>query len=53
MSLKIGSPQLPRYRRAPLRLDDGSLQHKDDAPKDFFRFQYFKAFDLLLSGRQI
>lgn len=46
--LDIAKPQLPRYRRAPRRLDDGSQPHQYNGPKDFFRHQYFQACDLLL-----
>lgn len=46
--LKIGEPKLPRYRRAPARLDDGSQTHTYRTPKDYFRRQYFEACDLLI-----
>ena len=46
--LKIGEPKLPRYRRAPARLDDGSQPHTYRTPKDYFRRQYFEACDLLI-----
>ena len=46
--LNIGSPRLPRYRRAPPRLDDGSLPHQFSTPKEYFRQQYFQTCDLLL-----
>ena len=37
--LKIGEPQLPRYRRVPRRLDDGSQPHRYSTPKEYFRHQ--------------
>ena len=46
--LNIDSPRLPRYRRAPPRLDDGSLPHQFSTPKEYFRQQYFQTCDLLL-----
>lgn len=45
---KIGEPQLPRYRRTPMRFDDGSQPHRFSVPKDYFRHLYFQACDLLL-----
>ena len=32
--LGIGDPQLPRYRKVPKRLDDGSQQHRYSTPKE-------------------
>ena len=46
--LNIDSPRLHRYRRAPTRLDDGSLSHQFSTPKAYFRQQYYQACDLLL-----
>ncbi|KAI8487209.1 tRNA selenocysteine 1-associated protein 1 [Branchiostoma belcheri] len=46
--LNIGEPALPRYRRQPRRLDDGSQPHRHDSPKDFYRQIYFQACDLLV-----
>ena len=46
--LNISSPQLPRCRRAPLRLDDGSQQHRYQSPKGYYRHQYFETLDLFL-----
>ena len=46
--LRIGQPQLPRYRRPPARLDDGSHPHCFASPRDYYRQVYFEAFDLLL-----
>ncbi len=46
--LNISSPQLPRYRRAPSRLDEGSQPHCYQSPKDYYRHQYFETLDLLL-----
>lgn len=38
-------PSLPRYRRAPKRLDDGSNPHRYDNPKDYFKQQFFEALE--------
>ena len=38
-------PVLPRYRRLPKRVDDGSQQHKYNDPKVMYRQQYFEAID--------
>ena len=38
-------PVLPRYRRLPKRVDDGSQQHKYNDPKAMYRQQYFEAID--------
>ncbi|XP_078665396.1 zinc finger MYM-type protein 1-like [Branchiostoma floridae x Branchiostoma belcheri] len=46
--LNIGEPALPRYRRQPRRLDDGSQPHRYDSPKDFYRHIYLQACDLLV-----
>ena len=45
--VEIAGPELPRYRRTPARLDDGSQPHRYATPKDYFRHQYFQACDLL------
>ena len=47
-TLQIGSPTLPRYRKASQRFDGGSQAHRFCEPKDFFRQQYYSACDLLL-----
>ena len=39
---------MPRYRRAPARLEDGSSPHQFSTARDYFRHQYFQAVDLLL-----
>lgn len=44
--LDIGEPALPRYRRQPRCLDDGSEPHRHVCPKDFYRQVYFQACDL-------
>ena len=46
--LKIGQSQLPRYRRLPATLEDGSHPHCSAFPRDYYRQVYFEAFDLLL-----
>ena len=44
----IESPCLPRYRRAPRRVDAGSSTHQFTTPKEFFRVKYYETCDLLL-----
>ncbi|EDO32015.1 predicted protein [Nematostella vectensis] len=39
---KTSKPVLPRYRRRPTRLDDGSAPHRHDTPKDHYSAQYFE-----------
>ena len=46
--LQIGEPMLPRYRRAPLRYDDGSPQYTFSDPRSFYRQKYFESCDLLV-----
>ena len=41
--LKIGEPKLPRLRRPPKRLDDGSCPHEFTSPLSFYRKLYFEA----------
>ena len=31
--VNIDEPQLPHYRRVPMRLDEGSQPHRYDSPK--------------------
>ena len=40
-------PVLPRYRRPPRRLDDGSAPHVFTSPKDYYRAKYFEALDFV------
>ena len=42
---KSGEPVLPRYRRAPARLDDGASPHRFKCPKNYYRVQYYEACD--------
>ena len=42
---KSSEPVLPRYRRAPARLDDGDPPHQFRCSKDYYRVQYYKACD--------
>lgn len=39
-------PSLPRIRKVPRRLDDGSSGHVYSSPKDRYRHVYFEALDL-------
>lgn len=38
-------PILPRYRKLPRRLDDGSQPHRFTSPKDRYRHAYFEALE--------
>ena len=50
-SLGVGEPILPRKRKAPKRYDDGIAQPEIfDDPKPFFRQQFYKALDLVITG---
>ena len=40
-------PQLPRHRRVPRRLDEGSQPHRYDSPEDYHRHLDYQACDLL------
>ena len=43
-------PTLPRHRRPPKRLDEGSsVSHEFTSPKSYFRKQYFEVLDLMSS----
>ena len=46
---KIGEPQLPRLRRPPKRLDNGSDPHVFTSTKDYYRQIYFESCDLLIA----
>uniref|UniRef100_A0A1X7U7M4 Uncharacterized protein n=1 Tax=Amphimedon queenslandica TaxID=400682 RepID=A0A1X7U7M4_AMPQE len=37
---------IPQNRREPKRFEEGSQQHQCKTPRDFFRHQYFEAYDL-------
>ena len=37
LELQIGEPILPRYRRAPRRIDEGSTPHRFTTPVEYFR----------------
>ena len=41
------SPILPRYRKLPRRLDDGTTTHRFETPKSLFKQQYNETLDLL------
>ena len=48
--LQVSDPSLPRQRRIPRRLDEGSSEHEYPAtPKDYFRRIYFEALDLIIN----
>ena len=46
--LDFAAPQLPRYRRAPRRLDDGQLPHSFPDLKSHFRQQFINAVDSVM-----
>ena len=43
-----GEPSLPRYRKPPRRLDEGSTPHQFSTPKDYYRYHYYYCLDLLI-----
>ena len=47
--VKISSP-LPRYRKVPRKVKDGSSPHQFATPKDYFRSRYYETYDLLLEN---
>ena len=50
-SLYVQEPQLPQKRKTPRRFDDGSTEGElPDNPKVFYRQQYYKALDLIISS---
>ena len=46
--LRIGEPMLPRYRRAPLRYDNGSPQYTFTDPRSIYCQKPFESYDLLV-----
>lgn len=48
-NLRISEPQMPRYRKAPRRLDEGSQPYRYSTAKKYLRCQYFEACDLLVN----
>ena len=42
---KPGEPVLPRYRKAPTRLDNGAPPRRFGCPKDYYRVQHYEAYD--------
>ena len=49
-SLDVEDPQLPRRRKIPKRIDDGSTEGEfPDDVKTFYRQQYYEALDLIIS----
>ena len=43
-----GEPTLPRYRRPPRRLDEGSAPHRFNSPEEHYKMHYFYALDLVI-----
>ena len=41
-------PELPRYRRPPAQIDDGSKPHHFSTPQEYYRQIYYQVCDLLL-----
>ena len=50
--LGVDKPELPRYRRAPRRVDCGSNPHQFSSPKEYYRSLYFEACELLIQELQ-
>ena len=40
-------PTLPRYRRPPRRIDDGSSPHQFESPESYYRSIYYEVLDML------
>lgn len=47
--LKIYEPQLPRKKRIPKRLDDGSQPYNPVSVEDMYRKYHFEALDLAVN----
>ena len=43
----LQQPTLPRQRKIPRRIDNGSENHIFSSPKEFFHCQYFEVLDVL------
>jgi len=48
-SLGVEPPVMPRVRRLPRRIDDGSLQHDDQQVEDVYRRLYFSSLDAAIT----
>lgn len=48
--LSVDAPCVPRVRRAPRRLDDGSQAHHFEAAEDYYRHQYLALVDAATAG---
>uniref|UniRef100_A0A1X7UPW5 Uncharacterized protein n=1 Tax=Amphimedon queenslandica TaxID=400682 RepID=A0A1X7UPW5_AMPQE len=48
----LQQPTLPRQRKIPRRIDDGSKNHTFSSPTEFFRSQYFEVSDVLKKNLQ-
>ncbi len=46
---KTQSPTLPRYRKMPKRLDDGSEEHRFGTVEEYYKQAYFEVLDLLVA----
>ena len=49
-TVKVDSPGLLKYRRAPRRVDTGSSPHQFTTPKEYFQVKYYETCDLLLGS---
>ena len=45
---RTDEPTLPRQRRLPRRIDDGTPAHVFESPKSYFKKQNFEVFDLVI-----
>ncbi len=45
----ISQPVLPRQRRRPARIEEGTSPHEYPSPREFYRQKYFEACDLLIA----
>ena len=42
-----GKPSLPRYRRPPKRIEEGSTPHSFELPQDYLKSHYYYALDVI------
>lgn len=45
----IGEPGLPRYRRPPRKIDDGTRPHQYPTPRNYFRQKYYEVIDTIIT----
>lgn len=45
----IREPDLPKYRRPPRKIDDGTRPHQHPTPRSYFRQQYYEVIDTIIT----